>query len=252
MKNKILLGVGVLVVLILTVLAGCSTANESKQPVNVNVGSQQTGIWVTGQGKVTVTPNIATLNIGVNALSKQVSDAQSQASTAMDKVMAALTGSGIDKKDIQTQEFSIQQVTKWDEQSQQQLIVGYSVNNMVIVKIRALDKVGAIVDLAAVAGGDLIRINGIDFSVEDPSQYYTQARELAMNKAKAKAEQIAALSGVTLDKPTYVSENNYTPTPYLSNSFKSDMASGAPAPTTSINPGQLEITLDVQVAYAIK
>jgi uncharacterized protein len=252
MKNKILLGVGVVVILILTVLTGCSANTESKQPITVNTVSQQTGIWVTGEGKVTVTPNIATLNVGVYVQSDKVADAQNQASTAMDKVIAALTENGIDKKDIQTQNFSIQQVSKWDDKTQQQIIIGYSVSNMVVTKIRTLDKVGTIVDAAVVAGGDLIRINGIDFSVEDPSDYYVQARDLAMQKAKAKADQIAKDSGVTLDKPTYISENNYYPAPYITNSFKSDMASGAAVPTTSINPGQLEITLDVQVAYGIK
>lgn len=252
MKNKILLGVGVVVILLLSVLSGCSAATESKQPITVNTGSQQTGIWVTGEGKVTVTPDIATLSIGVYAQSDNVSAAQAQASASMDKVMTALTGNGIDKKDIQTQNFSIQQVTKWDDKSQTQIVIGYSVTNTVVAKIRTLDKVGTIVDASVVAGGDLIRINGIDFSKDDMTQDYIQARDLAMQKAKAKADQIAKDSGVTLDKPTYISENQYTPVYNTANSFKADMASGATAPTTSISPGQLDITLDVQVAYGIK
>ncbi len=251
MKNKILLGVGVVVILVMAVLTGCST-NGTGQPVTVNTVSQQTGIWVTGEGKVTATPDIATLTIGVQAQSDKVSDAQSQAAVAMDKVMTALTSNGIDKKDIQTQNFSIQQVTKWDDKTQTQIVIGYSVANTVLAKIRAMDKVGVIVDASVVAGGDLIRINGINFSVEDPTKYYVQARDLAMQKAKDKANQIAKDAGITLDRPSYISETNYMPVPYQSNSYKADMAVGAAVLTTSISPGQLDITVDVQVAYGIK
>jgi len=166
-------------------------------------------------------------------------------------VMSNLMGNGIEKKDIQTQNYSIQQVTRWDDKNQQQVILGYRVSNMVVAKIRALDKVGNIIDMAVTAGGDLIRVNGISFSVEKPEKYYVQVRELAMNDAKAKAEQIAKLSGVTLGKPTYVSENSYAPaTAYPQAVFKD--SAGAAAPTTPISPGETDINLSVQVAYAIQ
>jgi len=131
-------------------------------------------------------------------------------------------------------------------------VIGYLVDNTVVAKLRDVAKVGPVIDVVVSAGGDFIRFNGINFSVEDPSQYYVQARELAMTKAKAKADQLAKLSGVTLGNPTYITEstNNY-PTPYVMNSLKADMA-GAGVATTSISPGQLEITANFQVAYEIK
>lgn len=262
MKTKALLAVGIIVVLALVGLVGCSATGatasqpqaqvQAQAPVNVNVGNQQTGIWVSGQGKITVTPDLAILSLGVSSQMTTVAEAQSQASTAMDKVISTLTGNGIDKKDIQTQSFNIQQVTRWDDKGQQETVIGYRVSNMVIAKIRALDKVGAIIDATVAAGGDLIRISGVGFSVEQPEQYYTQVRELAMNDAKAKADQIAKLAGVTLGKPSYVSENSYTPyqTPVMYKSL--DSAGGAAAPTTSISPGETDITMSVQVTYDIQ
>ena len=62
---------------------------------------------------------------------------------------------------------------------------------MVTAKIREMDKVGSIIDAVAAAGGDYTRINNIAFSVDDPSPYYTEARQKAMADAKAKAEQLA-------------------------------------------------------------
>jgi uncharacterized protein len=252
--KQILLTISVVVlVLVGAVLSGCSTnagAAQEVQPVNVSVNSQE-GIWVNGVGKVTVTPDIATVSLGVSAQASTVSVAQSQASTAMDKVIAALTGSGVSKNDIQTQFFNIQQMTRYDNNSQQSVITGFMVSNTVAAKIRSVDKTGSIIDAVAAAGGDFTRVNGVSFSVDKPEKYYIQAREQAVKDAKSRAEQMANLTGVTLGKATYISESSSsTPIPYPAALMKSD-ASGIGS-TTSISPGETDIILNVQVAYAIK
>jgi uncharacterized protein YggE len=255
MKNKVLLALGIMMALVLVSLVGCSAGGVQAadvQPVNVNMNSQH-GIWVNGVGKVTVTPDIATISVGVSAKADKVADAQAQASAAMDKVMAALTAAGIDKKDIQTQYYSIQQLNRWDDKTQTTVITGYEVSNTVSVKVRAVEKTGSVIDAVAAAGSDNIRINGISFSVDKPEQYYAQAREAAMKDAKAKAEDLARLSNVTLGKAFYITESNYSqPVPYPMYAYKGmDSAAGA-APTTAISAGETDITLNVQVAYSIQ
>jgi hypothetical protein len=227
---------------------GTNAAAQASPPVNVSVNGQQ-GISVNGQGVVTLTPDIANLSLGVSSQAAKVVDAQSAASTAMNKVMSVLTSNGIDKKDIQTQSFNIQQTTRYDNNTQQSVVTGYMVSNIVSVKIRSIDKTGSIIDAVAGAGGDLTRVNSISFSVDKPEQYNSQARELAMTDARAKADQLAKLAGVTLGKPIYISENVSTPpVPYPT--FQAATASAAP--TTPINPGQTNITLNVQVVYAVQ
>jgi uncharacterized protein YggE len=284
MKNKLFLAVGLVALLAFAGLAGCSAARVAAadvQPVSVNVNSQQ-GIWVTGDGKITVTPDIALIYIGVSATAEKVTDAQTQAAEAMDKVMAALASNGIDKKDIQTQYYSIQQITnpviyptKGPDGSgiaipavpptpvnapnvagsvSPQLPptpttqIQYQVSNQVTVTIRTVANTGAIIDAVAAAGGDNIRINGINFSVDKPAQYNAQMRDLAMKDAQAKAADLARLSGVNLGKATYISENSYSQ-PYQYPMYKgADMAGSV----TSISPGQTDLTLSVQVAYSIQ
>ena len=128
-------------------------------------------------------------------------------------------------------------------------VLSYQVSNTVTVTIRSIDKTGSIIDATAVAGGDLIRINGVSFSVDNPEQYYPQARQLAVKDAADKASQLAKLAGVTLGKATYISENssNTIYTPQIVG-----LAASVSAPTTSINPGQTDITIDVQLVYAIQ
>jgi uncharacterized protein YggE len=254
MKFKLILVVALVVVLAVVGLGltGCTSNGavaQDLQPVNVSINDQQ-GIWVSGEGKVTVTPDIATVSLGVSSQSSTVAVAQSQASIAMDKVIAALTGSGVAKNDIKTQYFNIQQLTRYDNNTQQSVVTGYMVSNTVAAKIRVVDKTGSIIDAVAVAGGDYTRVNGINFSVDKPEQYYSQARELAIKDAKSRADQLAKLAGVTLGRATYISEGAAsTPMPYP---VSARMELAGSAPTTSISPGQTDIVLNVQVAYAIQ
>jgi len=252
MKNKLV--AGIIAVVLLAVLgvglAGCSSdglAAAGNSPINVSLNNQQ-GIIVNGEGKVTVTPDIANLSVGVSAQSSTVADALSQASAAMDKVIAALTAGGVAKNDIKTQSFSIQQLTRYDNVTQKTVTTGFEVDNMVVAKIRTIDKTGQIIDSAATAGGDLTRVNSVSFGVDKPEQYYSQARQAAMTDAKNKATELAKNGGITLGKITYITESTSTPGPVPI--FAKDMtASGA---STSISPGTTDIILDVQVTFAIE
>jgi uncharacterized protein YggE len=246
MKKYWLAAIGLVLLLAVVGLSGCSGSPTTIGTVDVN--SQQTGIWVSGEGKVSVTPDIVTLSLGIQAQAATVAEAQSQAATAMSAVMTALADNGVADKDIQTQYFSISQVTRWDDTKNEQIVIGYQVNNMVTAKIRNVENAGPIIDAVAAAGGDYTRINNISFSVDDPTPYYEQARQKAMDDAKAKAGQLASLAGVSLGKPTYISEGSVTP-PII---YRDAGMAAVPAPTTTpVSPGEIELTLDVQVAYAI-
>ena len=248
MKKKWVWALGLVLVLVFAVLgfSGCSTGSPS-----IQLSSQQEGIWVTGEGEVMAIPDIATLRLGIAAEAATVAEAQSQAAEAMDKVMAALTDNDVDKKDIQTQYFNIRQVTKWDRIKEEEIVVGYRVTNMVTAKIREVDKAGTIIDDVAKAGGDFTRIDSISFSVDDPSAYHEEARKEAMADAKAKAERLAKLGGVSLGKPTYISESIYMPPTISRVGIPEAVPMPAPAPTP-ISPGELEISLTVQIVYAIQ
>jgi uncharacterized protein YggE len=222
MKKYWLVAMSLVLVLAVVGFAGCSAGPTTIGTVDIN--SQQTGIWVNGEGKVTITPDIATLSLGIEAQATTVAEAQDQAATAMSAVMTALTDNGVADKDIQTQYFSIYQVTKWDDFKDEQVVIGYRVTNMVT--------------------------NNISFSVDDPTPYYEQARQKAVADARAKAEQLADLAGVNLGQPTYISEGTIYP-PVVYRDVGMEAMAPVPAPTTPISPGEIELTLNVQVAYAI-
>jgi len=211
---------------------------------------QQVGLWVTGEGKTIVKPDIVLLSLGVEAEAKTVAQAQQDAAEAMDGVMKALKANGVAEKDMQTQRFSIDMVRKWDDDEQRYITLGYQVTNIVVAKIRQIDKAGTVIDAVAEAGGDLTRINGISFSIDDPTPYYKEARAKAIDDAMAKAEQMADSAGIKLGKLSYISESApASPVVVRDYLFK---AEGAAPSTTSISAGELEIQVTVQMVYTIR
>lgn len=255
MKKRWLAVIGVALVLAVVGLVGCSSEDGvalsgDTSGIKLDLNSQQQGIWVNGEGKVAAVPDVAILRVGIEAQEATVSEAQDKATVAMNDVMEVLKDEGIDEKDIQTQYFNIRRVTRWDNDRQQEIVLGYRVTNVVTAKIRDVAKAGAVIDAVAVAGGDLTRIDSIGFTIDDPTPYYEQARELAVADAAAKAKTLADTADVKLGKPTYISESSYTPGPV----YRADMvakAEGAPPMETPISPGEIEITTNVQIAYAI-
>lgn len=233
----------VLIVLVLGFSACGITATTGGNNAN-----QTSGIWVTGEGKVTVTPDIALLYVGVETEADTVANAQQQANAAMDAVQKALKNNGIADNDIKTQYFSINPVRNYNPQTGDQSVTGYHVSNSLTVKIRKVNDAAKIIDAVTAAGGNNIVINGISFTVDDPTNYQKQAREKALENAKMKAQEIADKANLTLGDPTFLNETS-------GSNYGVVMQAALPAPviaSTSINTGETEITVYIQVAYSIK
>jgi len=216
------------------------------------------GIRVSGTGTVSVEPDVAILQVGVEVFAGKVSIARSEASKAMDSVVTVLKKEGVEEKDIQTTKFNIyprydyEEVTVNGKRIGTQVLTGYTVNNTVKAKIYEIDKVGDIIDKSADAGGDYVRINGVDFTVDDPSPYQTEIRKMAVEDAVEKAQDYALLTDVELGPVIELNEMNSGSlhSPYEADYGMRMMA--AAAPTTSISAGQLEISLTVDTLFAIK
>lgn len=257
MKRKTLIVLSAVFLTIAFGATGCesfsppSSASGTSSLVSGIFNQQNTGIWVTGEGKVGVVPDVAILSLGVEAQADSVAEAQRQAATAMTAVVAELDRFGVAEKDIKTQQFSIYPVRRWSEKDGREILIGYRVTNTVTTKVRKIEDTGAIIDAAASAGGDYIRINNISFTVDDPSAYYEEARELAMADAKTKAKQLADSGDIKLGKPTYISESRAS-VPVVREFYGEAAMPAMAAPPTPISPGETEIRLSVQVVYSIK
>jgi hypothetical protein len=129
-------------------------------------------------------------------------------------------------------------------------IAGYIVSNTVQVTVRDIDNLSPVVDTAATAGGDLIRINSIQFTVDDPSVFGEQMRELAAADALAKADVYARALGVSVGQLLYLTEIGSS-VPMARAAPAMEMAMDAGFAPTPINAGDVDLSVTVQVVFAI-
>ena len=225
---------------------------------SLSIDGVQGGIRVSGTGTISVEPDVAVLEIGVEVFAPKVSMARSEASKSMDSVISTIKKLGVEEKDIQTTRFSIYPRYDYEETTingnriSTQVLTGYTVSNTVKAKIFEVDQVGKIIDNAADAGGDYVRINGVDFTVDDPNPYKTTIRKMAVEDAVNKAQEYALLTNVELGPIISLDEMGAgsIQSPYEADYGMRMMM--AAAPTTSISSGQLEISLSVNTLFAIK
>ena len=226
---------------------------------NVDIPRPDGGIWVTGRASVSVDPDLVLLNVGVEAIAETVAEARGQAADAMDAIVEAVKAKGLEDKDVQTLSFNIWPQYEYPEVEEngvrvrKQTLVGYTVSNTARIKIRDVDAVGTIIDEVAEAGGDYTRINGIQFSIEDPKPYMTDLREQAVEDAMAKAEHFATLTDVAVGDLLFISEvGRGVDVRDFAQDSRVMMALESAAAATSVSGGELQLSLNVQAVFAIE
>ncbi len=211
-------------------------------------GQEAPGVAVTGEGSVFGEPDVAVVSLGVEAEAVSVGDARAQAAEAMDKTLAALKDGGVADEDIQTSRFSVQ--PRYDYSGDKEELIGFVVTNLVTAKIRNIDDTGDLIDAAVKAGGNLARVQDLQFTIDDPSSLEDQARQEAMEQARGKAQTLADAAGVNLGPPQSISESGgVTPDVYRYGAAAVDMAEQAGTP---IEAGELEVVVQVQVVYGLE
>src|SRR5215211_3388693 len=245
MTRRMSLMFGMAAALLLAILAGMVGllyARPAAAQANAGVpGMRQ--VTVVGHGEIKGAPDTATVQIGVEAEAATAKDALAQNSAQAQAVQEKLTKLGVDAKDIQTSNFSINPTYASDGRQ----VTGYHVSNMVTVKIRQLDQAGTLLDQVVQAGANSIQ--GISFSVENPEALLDQARKAAIENARARATQLAGASGTAVGDVLVISENigaQPIPMPAFAR------AEGAADQAAPVQPGQQSFSVDVQVTFGLK
>lgn len=219
------------------------------QAVPQTASSPQQGISVVGTGIVTAKPDVAVVTLGVEVMNQSLSTATQDASTRMAAVVNKLKSDGIQDQDIQTVDYSITPVYNNPQNGGQVQLQGYQVQNIVSARDTNVQNLGTLVDHAVAAGAT--RIMGIQFQASDPSSLKAQARDAAMKDAQAKGQQLATDAGVSLGAPVLVEESDTGGVTPISRQAAPAAALGA-APTTPVQPGQLQVETTVHVVWSIK
>lgn len=202
-------------------------------------------ITVTGTGTVEAAPDIATLSIGVTTQGETAAEALSANSAALDAVMARLTAAGIAAPDMQTSNLSLNPNWTGYESSSVSgpTISGYVASNILTIRLRQLDGLGAVLDAAVADGANTL--NGLTFGLADPKPALDEARKEAVADARARAELLAAAAGVKLGRVISISEGVVPTDP--APMFRAE-ASAAPVPVAG---GEVGLSASVTIFYQI-
>jgi uncharacterized protein YggE len=255
LARKVFYGLVVLVVVAMLSIGGLAfalaSAPRSTQPV-VEAAAQtaaERSITVVGVGKATGKPDIARVTVGIETQAPSLQKAVDDNKAKMNGLLDTLKKLSLADKDIHTSNYSVytervaQPLGVDKAASTDQMI--YHVTNQVDVTVRDVNQLGDVLDQAVAAGAN--NIYGVNFSVEDTAKLEADARTKAVADAKARAENLAQLNGVQLGEVLTVSEVIGS-TAYPLDYGAKGMGGGG----TPVQPGELEMSMSIQITYAVK
>lgn len=229
-------------VLVMAAIAGIIGAFPSKAETDQ---TNRNTINVTGNGKVSASPDIAYISLGVITEDKVANTAQQNNANAMDQIISKIKGLGIAAEDIKTVGYNINPKYDYNKETGESNITGYTVNNTVQVTVRDIKKTGNVIDVASANGVNIT--NGISFGLSDYEKYYNQALKSAVTAAKKRAETIAWALSINLKKPVTVTENGGSTPVYNYRSY--DLKADTAAVSTPVEAGTIEVSASVNMVY---
>jgi hypothetical protein len=237
-KTNRLLLLGVLLVGLLAACAPTATTTFNEK--------SSRSMSVTGSGQISLVPDIASISIGVRTEAEEVTDALSGNSEQANDISSILQDYEVAEEDVQTSNFNVYPSERYDPMTGKVTSHYFVVENTVNVTVRDLSKLGEI--LSAVVGAGANSIYGINFDIEDRESTIDQARELAIQDAKTKAQAIADAAGVELGDLLNI--NVYgTNAPVTYYDAKGGVYASNSAP---VSAGTLTITMECNLTYELK
>ncbi len=231
--------------LILFILTAIPTLRQFADPF-----SSMKVITVSAEGKAAVVPDIAKSSFSVVSEGANPKTIQDENNGKMNKAIASLKALGIDAKDIKTTSYDLNPTYSYDQKTGKSSIYGYRLTQTVSVKVRDFGKVSDV--LTGLSNAGINQISGFSFDIDDPEKYLTEARNQAFDKAKSKAQSMAAQNGVALGRALNFSESGAGyPTPiYAAAELGKGSSPLSVAPT--IESGSQEVKIQVVVTYEIQ
>ncbi len=217
-------------------------------PITALGDEHERHLTVTGVGLVEVVPDMATVRLGVTSEARGAREAIDENSRAMAAVLERLRAAEIEDRDIQTSNFSVSPRYDYNRQSgEAPRITGFVAQNMVAIRVRDLDRLGAILDEVARDGAN--SFNGLSFGLQDRTPAEDAARLAAVDEARRKAELYAGAAGVSLGPVVTLSESvGASPQPMM----MAEQSMRAASDAVPVAAGELAVSARVTIVYAIE
>ena len=220
---------------------------QTQTTVEPLVPASGTVLDVSATGQTTRVPDLATIRAGVVTQNVSASAALSENADRMARVLAALKRAGVQPRDIATANVSLSPQYRYGE-NVPPVITGYQASNTVSVRFRDVAKSGAILDALVKEGSN--QIDGPNLSLNNPDAALDEARTDAIKRARARAEIYAKASGLSVSRIISIAEGS------------ENAGGGSPAPrfyaakaadaSTSVAPGETDVTVSLTVRFLLK
>jgi uncharacterized protein YggE len=207
----------------------------------VSSSGVELGVISSGDATVSKKPDVAFISVGVESQQSTASAAQSDLANKASKLIARAKSLGVADKDLNTSGYSIGPTY----QNGSQIVSGFRASEQLFFKWHSVDTVGKTLD-ALVQEGGATNVS-VGFGLNDPKAAQAEARSLAIGDAHLRASAMAAAAGVKLGQVVRISDVSFSSYP----SAGYDMKLAAPSASTQLPVGDLNVTVTVEVAYAI-
>ena len=222
-------------------------------PAMAQIAPSSSVVSVTGTGEVHAAPDTAYINSGVTTQGATAREALDANTVAMEELISTLLDAGIERRDIQTSNFSVNPNYVYTDERDENgytrppRINGYIVSNTVTIRIRDLDLLGTILDRSVTVGANTI--NGISFDVADPSNLLDEARVDAFADARDKAALYAVAAGGELGAVMSITEaQSFSPPQPMMMRQSATMMDSASVP---VEAGELTFSVSVTVTWSL-
>lgn len=206
-------------------------------------------VSVTGEGKVTVEPDIAFIHLGVVTEGKTAEAAQSANADIFAKVREVLFEQfAMKEKDVQTISFRVRPNYVYKEGEDPE-ISSYTATQTIQISYRELSRIGEVLDAVAKAGVN--RVDSVQFATEKAEQYQLEALQAAMKNARQKAEALAAAENETIKGVVSITQHGSGGSLYYNDYARASFEASAVSDSavSSVNPGEIVVNAQVGVVY---
>lgn len=201
-------------------------------------------VTVTGEGKLSVTPDQALLSVGADFKDKDAAKAKAQNDAVISKMIAFLKKSGLSDKDFKTERVSLYKSS--DYQAKQDY---FYASQSISITLNSLDSYEKIMEGLMEAGANTI--NNVEFKSSKLASYETEIRGKAVENAKKKAEDYAKALNLKVGKAVAVTDNSQTIFPRVY-AMKMAEASSGDAQKETLAVGEIDVTTNVTIAFELK
>ena len=231
--------------LVFVVLAAPALATRAA--AQMSMPQQPPQIVVSGRGEVQVAPDRAQVQVGMETQARTAALASQENNKKQTAILAAIRALGVPAAQIQTLNYSVMPIQRYDEKTQRVLIDGYRVSNIVQVETDKIEQAGPIIDAALTNGGN--RVAGLDFLVKDRAKAQETALTKAVESARRQAEVAARAAGGQVAELLEININEYErPQPRAVMAMAKMEAADASAPTP-VSEGMTTIAVNVTTRW---